>query len=143
MEKEGKTVEKSQKSTIIWDAQKKMPKKGVFIILIVITISILTYGIIDTLDNIHEIKITIEYNGDYYGEINIGDSYYSVSESDSGVHTYKVQEGKTVEVYVSRQDPLNDNLMTISIFDNGELVEQDTSSERWGSIYLEYTIEED
>lgn len=142
MEKGKENNEDPQKSIFIWNSEKKRPGVYIFILLIMITIAILTVGIIDLINMTHEIKVVVEFDGKYQGEIRYDTEFESIN-GGTGYRefSFKVQEGKSLEVYIYRPSS-NRDLLKVSIYNNGDLVMQETSTQPWSTINLEYTVGE-
>lgn len=130
----------NQKQSLFWEAEKKRPSKFLFITLIAVTIIILLYGVVDNIMSFHEIKIVIDCDEDYRGNIRFSGSFESF-DRDSGLRefSFEIREGIAVKIYVYKYDSDMD-FMTISVYDNGKLVLQRTPHENERMINMEFKV---
>jgi hypothetical protein len=135
-------TEKPARSTLIWDAKKKRPRSLLIVALIAITLVFLIYGITDVINSFHEIRIQIDCDDEYSGSIYFADEYESFSR-DIGLRefSFTIREGITVHISISRISSAID-LMTIQIYDNGELVLDRTPPQGDRRVDLKYTVGE-
>jgi hypothetical protein len=137
MEEEAKITKKS----FIWDTEKKRPSKYFFFILIVITISILSWAIVDLITETHEIKFVIDYNGNWDAEIEFEGNYEYIEGSGHREVSYRVTEGTFLSIMVYPHDS-NSRYITVEIYDDGNRVRDGKWSDTIDSIFLEYTVGE-
>jgi hypothetical protein len=133
---------KTEKSTFVWNSEKKRPSSPFIVLLIVVTISFLVLAVLDSFASIHEIKIVFNCDQDYNGEIQIEDDYYSINTGDGlREFTYQALEGKTIEIYVIKLST-SASPLTVSLYDNGELVDQRSETRGFQIISLDYTVKD-
>jgi hypothetical protein len=137
---EQEDTEKPKRSSLIWNAQKKRPSIFVFVVIILMTISIFFLGIITISREIHVIRVVIEYGGPFKGEIRI-DGIWQTMDGESNEYIYDVREGTDILVQIDKLGTRTDPI-TISIYDNDELVASRTSIERLNPTTLSYTVED-
>lgn len=138
----GKKVEKPVKSTIFWNAERKRPSTVLIVALVAFTLIFLLYGIVETINSFHEIKIVIESDGEYYGNIRYGDEYeYFSRDTGNREFMFTIREGVTVDIWINRYSSEMDP-MTIWIYDNGELVVERIPSLNDNRVKIEYIVGE-
>ena len=144
MEKGTEDTKQSQKSSFIWDAEKKRPGNFTFIIVITMTIIFLIGGIISVQASFHDIKIVVDGTSITHGYIEYGDISESI-EPSSGQRefSFRIRVGVDISVALIRPGS-NSGSTTINlkIYDNGKLVAERTSIPFHTEIDLEYTVGE-
>lgn len=127
-----------------WNKDAKKPTKYTYTILIIGTISLLIAGIVDSIINIHDIKVVIDSDQRYFGEIQYWHTYESI-EPDNGLREYSFETrvGDTIRISINRRhDDLGSGPMTIKIYDEGHLVRDITETDSQSTIQLEYRVGE-
>jgi hypothetical protein len=139
----GSNNEVKYKNNPFWDKEGKKPTKFTFILLIAITASFLIWGILDTIDDFHEIKIVVDCDEDYYGSVVYENEYNSIDRG-SGLRefSYEVREGLTITITFRRTtNDLGSNPLYLKLYYNGNLVLNITEYADQRQTVLEYTID--
>jgi hypothetical protein len=131
--------EETKSESLFWNKKAKKPTKFTFILLISFTLILLIWGIIDTIEGFHEIKVEIDYSDDYYGYIEFHGGFKNIEENIGNEYTIQVRKGNEISVYV--QKLFSPETLTVKIYDNGELVREESISQK-NSMNIEYTVGE-
>ena len=132
-------IEKEKKNHF-WDKEAKKPTKLTFILLFALALSLLIWGFVETFSSIHEIKVEIEYSDDFMGEIDSQDTSEQINGNMGNEFTYEIRKGNDIRVNVIKFD--SKETLTVKIYDNGELVREGSTGEKWSSVSLIYTVGE-
>jgi hypothetical protein len=128
------------KSNIFWDGEKKKPGKAFLIVILMITVTLMSWIFVDYVTSIHEIKVVIELEENYDGIIRWGDESETIGGgSGKREFSFTVLEGITMKINV-RRSSWRRTPITITIYDNGILAVQEiiTDQETW--IHFEYIV---
>jgi hypothetical protein len=120
MEKTREYKKQPQIPSFIWNKKKNKPSPIIIIMIITTVITLLIWGIIDLYYSDHDIKIVVDNDGTYILRIVYPDTNDRYFENGYEEFDYEIHEGFILEVFVSKIDENEDNI-TISIIDNGEL----------------------
>jgi hypothetical protein len=123
-----------------WNKEAKKPTKYTFILLFALALSLFIWGFVESLSSIHEIKVEIDYSGDFRGDIEFQGTFEDIDDNMGNEYTYEIRKGNEMRVYVFKYG--SSETLTVKIYDNGELVREESTTEQWSSLYLEYTIGE-
>ncbi len=138
MENGGGTY-KPAKVSVFWDAKKKQPSKYAIIIIGLVTFTILAWLSIDALTTIHDIKIEIDCDGQYYGLIEYGNDFLSIAQGTGDREfSLNVPKGTTIWVYIY-QDMFTPYTVGITFYDNGILASQNIFTE-YESSEMSYRV---
>jgi hypothetical protein len=132
-------VEK-EKRNLLWNKKTKRPTKMTFLLLILLTLMLFIWGIVNTFSSLHEIKVEINYYESYTGYIEFQGRTESIDDSMGNELTYQVREGYEIMVYV-RKTHSSYGTLTVKIYDNGELVVE-KSTTQGSSMATKYTVGE-
>lgn len=123
-----------------WNKKAKKPTMLTFILIFAIALSLFIWGIVDSFTSIHEIKVEIDFSDDFTGEVEFQGNYESIHDHFGNEYTYEIREGNEIRVYVYKYD--STETLTVRIFDNGELVREESARDKWSSVTLEYMVGE-
>lgn len=115
---------KNEKKNRFWDKEAKKPTKLTFMLLAVITIIFLVGGFGVSLARLHDIKVVVDCDGTYYGNVGYDDSYETINRG-SGLRefSYKVRVESFVQVAIFRSlDDPGSGPLILKIYDNENLV---------------------
>jgi hypothetical protein len=131
---------KKEINDYFWNSKAKKPTMLTFILLIAISLSLFIFGIVDTFSSIHEIRIEIDISDDFTGSIEFQGTYDNIDDEMGNEFTYEIREGITLDVYVYKFG--STETLTVRIYDDGDLVREETARDKWSSVELEYTVGE-
>jgi hypothetical protein len=137
----GSINEAGNKNSPFWDKNAKRPTKLTFVLIITMTSLILVWGIFDLIAGTHEIKVVIDYPGEYEVQIIMGPSSELIQGFGHSEYIYRLGEDALITVNVFRID-WDEGTMTASIYDDGELVRERNTTQSRSSIFMEYTVGE-
>jgi hypothetical protein len=126
--------------SFFWNSEAKKPTMLTFILIIAIALSLFIWGIFGSFSSIHVIRVEIEFSDDFVGEIEFQNTYEDINDNMGKEYTYEIREGNEIRVYVYKYD--SSETLTVKIYDNGELVREESAQERWSSVSLVYTVGE-
>ena len=132
-------IEKEKKNHF-WDKEAKKPTKITFILLFALALSLFIWGFVETFSSVHEIKVEIDYSDDFHGDIEFQGTYEEIDDNMGNEYTYEIREGNEISVYVRKT--YSPETLTVKIYDNDELVREESILQNHGSIHIEYTVGE-
>jgi hypothetical protein len=136
----GEGTKKTPKSSFFWDTDKKQPSKYSMIIIMLITIMMLAWLSFDALTSVHDIKIEIDYDGQYHGIIEYGDDFHNIAGGfGDRKFSLNVPKGTTIWVYIYK-DKFSSDPVGITFYDNGMLASQNIFTEYGSSCEMSYYV---
>jgi hypothetical protein len=137
---EDEGIKNSPKPSIFWDANKKQPSKYTIIIIGLVTFTMLAWLSFDALTTVHDIKIEIDYDGQYHGIIEIGNDNQNIAGGyGDREFSLKVQKGSTIWVFIYK-DEFTSEPVGITFYDNGVLASQNIFTEYGSSCEMSYYV---
>jgi hypothetical protein len=130
------------KSSVIWDANKKRPSNLTIFFMITMTVIFLVAGTLSTIASFHEIRVVVDSNSECYGNVEFNGNYNSISRGTGRREfTFQVRVGVKVTVNINRiRFQGQQSTLTLEIFDNGELGRERTSISSSNNMRMEYTV---
>ncbi|MHA2123405.1 MAG: hypothetical protein ACW990_19575 [Promethearchaeota archaeon] len=141
MENNASETETESKQSFFWDSEKKRPRKFVVIIIILIPLLILIGHYINIFILHHEIRVITEYDGGFDCTIIIEGEVRGGGGSNREEFVFRIREGVRIDVQVKRAGG-GIGQLTVSIYDNGNLAANETTTEQHQPINLVYIVGE-
>jgi hypothetical protein len=116
----------SKKSSMFWNSEKKRPSNLVILIIIGLTLIFLVSGILSTLAKFNELRVIVDCDGYYQGNIEWIDTDNWIEEGKGKrIFTFHVRLKTAVTITVERADySSSSSYFTLEIYDNDILIEE-------------------
>ena len=137
----GKSEKESKRFKHIWVTEQGKPTLLFISIVIIIAIILAIWGISKIIGSEHEITVVVDCDDSWQAEIHVHDLPEYTSGTGPREITFIMRKGEIIEVYIQKISG-SSNPLTVTIYDNGEKVREDSTVDAFGIVWLEYRVKD-